>query len=216
MLNNNSSPILEVCVVKKLIFVSTIFCYTLIHSMGFANELLVLSDEKSQNSKRWQKEVLPEYNTSNSGKNLPVKIVPVKGKLFPDWFAQALDEGRVGNILGTPTFLIWDSKEKKEIGRIEGYTQKTKFFLQLIEAVNLIKQGQHPGKREGSGGHREEGSGRGDQRQHESSGNRSNIMDHIYKSSEEAKKASKMMGLEGEIHTHETAEGTIYMPGSTM
>ena len=216
MLNNNSSPILEVCVVKNLIFVSIIFCYTLIPSMGFANELLVLSDEKSQNSKRWQKEVLPEYNTSNAGKNLPVKIVLVKGKLFPDWFAQALDEGRVGDILGTPTFLIWDSKEKKEIGRIEGYTQKTKFFLQLIEAVNLIKQGQHPGKREGSGGHREEGSGRGDQRQHESSGNRSNIMDHIYKSSEEAKKASEMLGLKGEIHTHETADGTIYMPGSTM
>ena len=183
--------------------------------MGFANELLVLSDEKSQNSKRWQKEVLPEYNTSNAGKNLPVKLVLVKGKIFPDWFGQALDEGRVGNILGTPTFLIWDSKEKKETGRIEGYTQKTKFFLQLIEAVNLIKQGQHPGKREGSGGHREEGSG-GDQLQQESSGNRSNIMDHIYKSSEEAKKASKMMGLEGAIHTHETADGTIYMPGSTM
>ena len=215
MLNNNSSPILEVCVVKNLIFVSIIFCYTLIPSMGFANELLVLSDEKSQNSKRWQKEVLPEYNTSNAGKNLPVKIVLVKGKLFPDWFAQALDEGRVGDILGTPTFLIWDSKEKKEIGRIEGYTQKTKFFLQLNEAVNLIKQGQHPGKREGSGGHREEGSG-GDQRQQESSGNRSNIMDHIYKSPEEAKKASEMLGLEGEIHTHETADGTIYMPGSTM
>ena len=214
-MNNNNSPILEVCVVKKLIFVSIIFCYTLIPSMGFANELLVLSDEKSQNSKRWQKEVLPEYNTSNAGKNLPVKIVLVKGKLFPDWFTQALDEGRVGNILGTPTFLIWDSKEKKEIGRIEGYTQKTKFFLQLIEAVNLIKQGQHPGKREGSGGHREEGSG-GDQRQQESSGNRSNIMDHIYKSPEEAKKASEMLGLEGEIHTHETADGTIYMPGSTM
>ena len=215
MLNNNNSPILEVCVLKKIIFVSTIFCYTLLPTMGFANELLVLSDEKSQNSKRWQTEVLPDYNASNSGKNLPVKIVPVKGKIFPDWFAKALEEGRVGNILGTPTFLILDSKEKKEIGRIEGYTQKTKFFLQLIEAVNLIKQGQHPGKREGSSGHREEGSG-GDQLQQESSGNRSNIMDHIYKSSEEAKKASKMMGLEGEIHTHETADGTIYMPGSTM
>jgi hypothetical protein len=162
MLNNNS-PILEVCVVKKLVFVSAIFCYTLIHSMGFANELLVLSDKNSQNSKRWQTEVLPDYNVSNSGKKLPVKIVPVKGKIFPDWFALALEEGRIGDILGTPTFLIWDSKEKKEIGRIEGYTQKTKFFLQLKEAVYLIKQGQHPGKREGSGGHREEGS-RGDQR----------------------------------------------------
>ena len=215
MLNNNNSPILEVCVVKKFIFISIIFCYTLTPIMGFANELLVLSDEKSQNSKRWQTEVLPDYNASNSGKNLPVKIVTVKGETFPVWFAQALDEGRVGNILGTPTFLIWDSKEKKEIGRIEGYTQKTKFFLQLNEAVNLIKQGQHPGKREGSGGHREEGSG-GDQRQQESSGNRSNIMGHIYKISEQAKKASEMLGLEGEIHTHETADGTIYMPGSTM
>jgi hypothetical protein len=214
MLNNNS-PIFEVCVLKKMIFIFTIFCYSLIPSMGFTNELLVLIDEKSQNSKRWQKEVLPEYNTSNYGKNLPVKIVPVKGKLFPNWFAQALEERRVGNILGTPTFLIWDSKEKKETGRIEGYTQKTKFFLQLNEAVNLIKQGQHPGKREGSGGHREEGSG-GDQRQQESSGNRSKIMDHIYKSPEKAQKASEMLGLEGVIHTHETSDGTIYMPGSTM
>jgi hypothetical protein len=215
MLNNKNSPLLKVFVVKKLIFISIIFCYTLLPSMGFANELLVLADEISQNSKRWQKEVLPEYNTTKSGKNLPAKIVPVKGKLFPDWFAQALEEGRVGNIIGTPTFLIWDSKEKKEIGRIEGYTQKTKFFLQLIEAVNLIKQGQHPGKREGSGGHREEGSG-GDQGQQESSGNRGNIMDHIYKTPEEAKKASEMLGLEGEIHTHDTTNGTIYMPGSTM
>ena len=214
MLNNNS-PVLEVCVVKKFIFVSTIFCYTLIPIMGFANELLVLSDEKSQNSKRWQTEVLPNYNASNSGKNLPVKIVSVKGKLFPEWLAEALDEGRVGEILGTPTFLIWDPKEKKEIGRIEGYTQKTRFFSQLIQAITLIKQGQHPGKREGSDGHREEGSG-GDQRQQEGSGNRSNIRDHIYKTPDEAKKASEMLGLGGKIHTHDTADGTIYMPGSTM
>jgi len=25
-----------------------------------------------------------------------------------------------------------------------------------------------------------------------------------------------MLGLGGKIHTHETADGTIYMPGSTM
>ena len=200
---------------KKLILVSIIFCSTLLSSIGFANELLVLSGDKSQNSKRWQQEVLPEYNKSNPGKNLPVKIVPVKGKLFPEWFAQALDDGRVGEIVGTPTFLIWDSKAKKEIGRIEGYTLKTRFFSQLVEAINLVDQGQHPGKREGSGGHRDEGSG-GDQRQEEGSGNSSNIMDHIYKTPEEAKKASEMLGLGGEIHTHQTPEGTIYMPGATM
>ena len=200
---------------KKLILVSSIFCFTLLSSIGFANELIVLSGDKSQNSIRWQQEVLPEYNKSNPGKNLPVKIVPVKGKLFPEWFAQAMDDGRVGEIVGTPTFLIWDSKAKKEIGRIEGYTQKTRFFSQLVEAINLVEQGQHPGKREGSGGHRYEGSG-GDQRQEEGSGNSSNIMDHIYKTPEEAKKASEMLGLGGEIHTHETQDGTIYMPGSTM
>jgi hypothetical protein len=41
-------------------------------------------------------------------------------------------------------------------------------------------------------------------------------MDHIYKSPEDAKKASEMLGLEGEIHTHETAEGNIYLSGSKM
>ena len=199
---------------KKLIFFVTLLLLTFLTHTGFARELLVLSGEKSQSSKRWQEEVLPEYETSTLGKSLPVKIVPVQGKLFPEWMAKALDEGRVDEIFGTPTFIIWDPEQEKEIGRIEGYTQKPKFFSQLNEAMSLIEKGQHPGKREGSG-HREEGSG-GETRQEEGSGNSSNIMDHIYKTPEEAKKASKMLGLGGETHSHETAEGTIYMPGSTM
>ena len=199
---------------KKLIFFVTLLLLTFLTHTGFARELLVLSGEKSQSSKRWQQEVLPEYETSNLGKSLPLKIVPVQGKLFPEWIAKALDEGRVDEIVGTPTFIIWDPEKEKEIGRIEGYTQKPRFFSQLNEAMNLIEKGQHPGKREGSG-HREEGSG-GETRQEEGSGNSSNIMDHIYKIPEEAKKASKMLGLGGEVHSHETAEGTIYMPGATM
>ena len=199
---------------KKLIFLVLLILLTFLINTGFAQELLVLSGEKSKNSKRWQEEVLPEYEKNTLGKNLPVKIVPVQGKLFPEWMAKALDEGRVDEIFGTPTFIIWDPKKEKEIGRIEGYTQKPRFFSQLNEALDLIEKGQHPGKREGSG-HREEGSG-GETRQKEGSGNSSNIMDHIYKTPEEAKQASEMLGLGGEIHSHETAEGTIYMPGSTM
>ena len=199
---------------KKLIFFVTLLLLTFLTHTGFARELLVLSGEKSQSSKRWQEEVLPEYETSTLRKNLPVKIVPVQGKLFPEWMVKALDEGRMDEIFGTPTFIIWDPEKEKEIGRIEGYTQKSRFFSQLNEAMSLIEKGQHPGKREGSG-HREEGSG-GEKRHEEGSGNSSNIMDHIYKTSEEAKKVSKMLGLGGEIHSHETAEGTIYMPGSTM
>jgi hypothetical protein len=217
--------------VKKLISFIILLLLTFLTHTGFARELLVLSGEKSQNSKRWQEEVLPEYETSTLGKSLPIKIVPVQGKLFPEWMAKALDEGRVDEIFGTPTFIIWDSQKEKEIGRIEGYTQKPKFFSQLNAAMSLIEKGQHPGKREGSShreegsrgetrqeegsGHREEGS-RGETRQEEGSGNSSNIMDHIYKTPEEAKKASKMLGLGEEIHSHETAEGTIYMPGATM
>ena len=199
---------------KKLIFLVLLILLTFLINTGFAQELLVLSGEKSKNYKRWQEEVLPEYEKNTLEKNLPVKIVPVQGKLFPEWMAKALDEGRVDEIFGTPTFIIWDPKKEKEIGRIEGYTQKPRFFSQLNEALDLIEKGQHPGKREGSG-HREEGSG-GETRQEEGSGNSSNIMDHIYKTPEEAKQASEMLGLGGEIHSHETAEGTIYMPGSTM
>ena len=199
---------------KKFIFFVIFVLLTFLTHTGFARELLVLSGENSQSSKRWREEVLPVYEASTLGKSLPVKIVPVQGKLFPEWMAKALDEGRVDEIFGTPTFIIWDPKKEKEIGRIEGYTQKPKFFSQLNEAMNLIEKGQHPGKREGSG-HREEGSG-GETRQEEGSGNSINIMDHIYKTPEEAKKVSKMLGLGGEIHSHETAEGTIYMPGSTM
>jgi hypothetical protein len=200
--------------VKKIIFFVALLFLTFLTDIGLAQELLVLSGEKSQNSKQWQEDVLPEYEKSALGRNLPVKIIPVKGKLFPEWLAKALDEGRVDEILGTPTFIIWDTKKEKEIGRIEGYTQKPRFFSQLNEAMSLIEKGLHPGKREGSG-HREEGSG-GETRHEEGSGNSSNIMDHIYKTPEEAKRASKMLGLGGEIHSHETADGTIYMPGSTM
>ena len=42
------------------------------------------------------------------------------------------------------------------------------------------------------------------------------IMDHIYKTPEEAKRASEMLGLGGEIHSHETPQGIIFMPGPTM
>ena len=200
---------------KKLIFVLTLLCFSFLVGNSFGRELLVLSGDKSKNSKRWQREVFPEYSTSSPGKTLPAKIVPVKGNLFPEWLAKALDEGRVGEIFGTPTFLIWDPKEEKEIGRIEGYTQKPRFYSQLEEAIHLISQGQHPGKREGSGGHREEGSG-SNQHQEEGSGNSSNIMDHVYKTPEEAKRASEALGLGGKIHSHQTPEGTIYMPGTTM
>ena len=193
-----------------------IICFALLSSQVLANELLVVSGKNSKNSKKWQEEVSQEYSQSKIGKETPVKIVSIEGDKFPRWFMKAMEEGRIGQILGTPTFIIWDDVSKKELGRLEGYTQKEKFYSQLNEAFSQISQGLHPGRREGSGGsHQEEGSGSKQQREG-SGGMSQDIMDHIYKTPEEAKRASEMLGLGGEIHSHETPQGIIYMPGSTM
>jgi len=193
-----------------------IICFALLSNQVLANELLVVSGKNSKNSKKWQEEVSQEYSQSEMGKETPVKIVSIEGDKFPRWVMKAMEEGRIGQILGTPTFIIWDDVSKKELGRLEGYTQKEKFYSQLNEAFSQISQGLHPGRREGSGGsHQEEGSGSKQQREG-SGGMSQDIMDHIYKTPEEAKRASEMLGLGGEIHSHETPQGIIYMPGPTM
>ena len=193
-----------------------IICFTLLSNQVLANELLVVSGKNSKNSKKWQEEISQEYSQSEMGKETPVKIVSIEADKFPRWFMKAREEGRIGQILGTPTFIIWDDVSKKELGRLEGYTQKEKFYSQLNEAFSQISQGLHPGRREGSGGsHQEEGSGSKQQREG-SGGMSQDIMDHIYKTPEEAKRASEMLGLGGEIHSHETPQGIIYMPGPTM
>ena len=193
-----------------------IICFALLSNQVLANELLVVSGKNSKNSKKWQEEVSQEYSQSEIGKDAPVKIVSIEGDKFPRWFKKAMEEGRIGQILGTPTFIIWDDVSKKELGRLEGYTQKEKFYSQLNEAFSQISQGLRPGRREGSGGsHQEEGAESKQQREG-SGGMSQDIMDHIYKTPEEAKRASEMLGLEGEIHSHETPQGIIYMPGPTM
>ena len=193
-----------------------IICFALLSNQVLANELLVVSGKNSKNSKKWQEEVSQEYSLSEMGKETPVKIVSIEGDKFPRWVMKAMEEGRIGQILGTPTFIIWDDVSKKELGRLEGYTQKEKFYSQLNEAFSQISQGLHPGRREGSGGsHQEEGSGSKQQREG-SGGMSQDIMDHIYKTPEEAERASEMLGLGGEIHSHETPQGIIYMPGPTM
>ncbi|GJL77357.1 MAG: hypothetical protein NPINA01_03460 [Nitrospinaceae bacterium] len=209
---------------KKIISLVVLSFLILSAAQVCAKELLVVSGETSKNSKRWKEEVLPEYPNSEVGKNLPAKIVAVQGRDFPEWLAKAMEEGRVGEIIGTPTFIIWDEENKAELGRVEGYTQKPRFYSQLSEAKGMVAEGKHPGRREGSGGHeREEGSG-GDQRKEGSSGEQHqggsemsrDIMDHMYKTPEEAKRASEMLGFGGEVHTHESPQGTIYMPGPMM
>lgn len=197
---------------KAILF---LICGVLLSNQVSANELLVISGKNSKNSKKWQEEVYQKSIQSEGGPIL-VKVVTIEADNFPRWISQAMNEERMGEIFGTPTFIIWDEVNKKELGRLEGYTEKERFYSQLSKAILQISQGGHPGRREGSGGHQEEGSG-GNQRQKEGSGGMSqDIMDHIYKTPEEAKRVSEMLGFGGEIHSHETPQGLIYMPGPTM
>lgn len=229
---------------KKSCFLLAAFLL-LCASQAFAYELLVLSGEKSKNSKRWAEEVLPGYPQSTVGKMVPAKVIPILGAEFPKWIEDAMQENRIGEVIGTPTFIIWDADKKMEAGRVEGYTDKAKFHAQMEEAMEMIAKGMTPGRREGSGGHEEgsggmrhddgsgggmrheegsggamprheEGSGNGHKQEEGSGGAGGNIMDHIYKTPEEATRASKALGFGGQIHTHETPEGTIYMPGPQM
>jgi hypothetical protein len=209
---------------KKIISFLAIGGLILFASQVLANELLVLSGDKSQNSKRWREEVLPQYSETKIGKQLPIRIVAIHGAQFPEWLDRALEQGSVGEIFGTPTFLIWDAKNNTEVGRVEGYTMKARFYAQLDEAILMISQGKHPGKREGSGGHsQEEGSatehqpeGSGSEHRPDGSELSRDIMDHMYKTPEEAKEASKLLGFGGEIHTHDSPQGKIFMPGPMM
>jgi hypothetical protein len=214
-----------------VLFLCCIFIF--LSNQVSANELIVVSGDSSKNSKRWKDEVFMEYNLSAIGKTMPGKIIIIKGDKFPPWFVKAKDAGRIGQIVGTPTFIVWDEVRNMEVGRLEGYTVKSKFYSDLNDALLQINQGLQPGRREGSEGHKEEGSGGHKEEgpakykeegssmgvnppQNELKGISPNIMDHIYKTPEEAKRISVLLGFGGEIHNHKTSQGTIYMPGPTM
>ena len=146
------------CMTNRLVlFISCIVI--LVSSQVSANELIIVSGDSSKNSKRWKDEVFREYNLSEIGKKMPGKIIAIKGDKFPNWFVKAKDAGRIGQIVGTPTFIVWDEVRNMELGRLEGYTVKSKFYFDLNEALLQINQGLQPGRREGSGEHKEEGSG---------------------------------------------------------
>jgi hypothetical protein len=187
------------CMTNRLVlFISCIVI--LVSSQVSANELIIVSGDSSKNSKRWKDEVFREYNLSEIGKKMPGKIIAIKGDKFPNWFVKAKDAGRIGQIVGTPTFIVWDEVRNMELGRLEGYTVKSKFYFDLNEALLQINQGLQPGRREGSGEHKEEGSGGHKEEvpvEHKEEGSsmsrnspqkksiviNQNIVDHIYQTS---------------------------------
>ena len=71
-----------------------------------------------------------------------VKYVPVRSR-WPDWFKQAVDEGRIGAVKNYPTFIFYDTLPgritPREVMRIKGFGGPTwwydrvEFFRQSYE-----------------------------------------------------------------------------------
>ncbi|SVB69871.1 uncharacterized protein METZ01_LOCUS222725, partial [marine metagenome] len=90
----------------------SLICCLLLSNQALANELLVISGKNSKNSKKWYEEVYQKTIQSGGGP-IVVKVVTIEADNFPKWISQAMDEQRMGEIFGTPTFIIWDEINKK-------------------------------------------------------------------------------------------------------
>ena len=72
-------------------------------------------------------------NAYEYAKNLPLIIINADEYPLhiPKWFATAYKKGDIKPIIVTPTFILWDEKQKVEIDRLVGYIGKEWFYDQL-------------------------------------------------------------------------------------
>ena len=85
-----------------------------------------LARESSQNRELY-------YSETEIGKAYPLVVLNIRISA-PEWFFKAVQDGKVNDIKGTPTFILWDGD--KEFGRIEGYGGR-EWFFEKLEALTL-------------------------------------------------------------------------------
>lgn len=88
--------------------------------------LLAAHDASCGDFARWQSEVGPSYAATAEGRVAPLLSVNMQGP-WPDGLA--LDS----RPRQTPTFIL--IRDGQEIGRIEGYGEKERFFSQLSDLL---------------------------------------------------------------------------------
>ena len=109
---------------KILAFVLTMFYATTAQAL----ELLMFNNKHCGYCQIFVEEVAPYYKyKDHSGKDLPLIIIDAFKQ--PDWFREAVNEGRIKPIWGTPTFIIWNGR--KELTRLIGYYNREKFYERL-------------------------------------------------------------------------------------
>jgi len=191
----------------KKLFLTLMF--TLIAFPVYAYELLMFQMPSCIYCQRFLSEVAPEWNTTLYGEKLPLRVIDISGTTAL-WFSNALKEGRIDGISGTPTFIIWD--DNREVARTVGYTGKTDFYEMVHKFLksNEDKFGvlvdpdlTDRGPMDDFGNAKLPPPGVINSR---------DLFKHMYKTPKEAVKASDWFGCKGTIHYHK--DENVWMPCS--
>jgi len=223
---------------KKLILAIALF-FTMTTS-AMAAELLMFSMASCGYCQAFLKEVAPTYADSDAAKLLPLRIISMDRKSAPKWYDQAYNARKIDGIVGTPTFIVFDSGEEK--ARLIGYQGKERFYDDINRFVdsNKVHLQKSAGKNpipyeketeldyksallqekkvmhEGSHNKIEEKKVMPHENKKLPNGviNSNDIFDHIYKTRKEAEIAAMWIGCGNEVHTHEMpdGDGVIWMP----
>ena len=119
-------------------FLSILFAVLFLSLPLKAYELLMFSVKTCHYCIAFMDQVEPEYHDTEYAKTLPLTIIDNAD--IPEWFQTAYEEGRIENIRGTPTFIIWDEESQAEIDRIVGYGGKDEFFARIAHWIDNHKE----------------------------------------------------------------------------
>ena len=169
-----------------------------------AFELLMFSTERCGFCRDFLEEVEPTYHDSEYAKHLPLNIIDID-QPPPKWIIEAFEDGRLAPIERTPTFVIWDDKE---LARLVGYVGKEKFYESIGTFIEEnVSEFETPSPERGPmddfGNARVPPLGVINSR---------DLFKHMYKTAEEAVKASHWFGCHGTIHYHK--DENVWMPCS--
>ena len=189
---------------KKLLLA---FMFVLLMALPVqALELLMFSTNSCGFCRAFLKEVAPTYNTSEYAKHLSLNIIDID-KPPPQWIIAAFEDGRLSGIKQTPTFVVWDNKE---VARLVGYLGKEKFYESIgtfieenVSEFETPSLAPERGPMDDFGNARVAPPGVINSR---------DLFKHMYKTAEEAVKASHWFGCHGTIHYHK--DENVWMPCS--
>mgnify|MGYP004000849763 FL=1 len=119
---------------KRLIFVIVILLMTV---PSYAYELLMFSNKQCSYCDNFLNEVKPGYGTTPYAKNLQLRVIETSGNP-PRWFEDAFNKNNIDSIEVTPTFVIWDEKQKYEVARLQGYVSKQLFYQDLDKFIDAM------------------------------------------------------------------------------